>query len=217
MTSRFFSSSIHNLRNPFKSPLLFAYAAAQGGDWGSIISRFLPQLHPAHCRAIHINMPPPIMPIPWTIWRPITSLRAFLGMAFGYQYFYSEREARDLADTGKFIKDESGYQALQGTKPQTLAYGLSDSPVGLLAWLLEKYHTWTEHSADSEALTAPNVTRDDILAIITTYYITSTISSSIRIYYEFLHSSDDLRLNRLYVKAPVGVALFKGELYKVGT
>lgn len=180
--------------------------------------------------------------MPSTIRHPITCLRAYLGMAFGYKYFYSEREAHDLADTEKFNKVETGYQALQGTKPQTLAYGLSDSPVGLLgelgengifirhlgqhlnwtpffptAWLLEKYHTWTDRSADPESLTSPNITRDDILAIITTYYITSTISSSLRIYYEFGHSIDDQRFSRTYVKAPVGVAVFKGELYKVGT
>ena len=78
------------------------------------------------------------------------------------------------------MSDGAGYQAIQGTKPQTLGYGLNDSPAGLAGWIAEKFHAWTDNDGTIESAVA----RDDLLTNITTYWVTGTINSSTRLYYE---------------------------------
>ena len=75
---------------------------------------------------------------------------------------------------------EGGYAHIQGTKPQTLAYGLNDSPVGLCAWIVEKYRTWSDCNGDVESV----YTKDDLLTTVMIYWVTQTINSSTRLYYE---------------------------------
>lgn len=84
----------------------------------------------------------------------------------------------------EFTMKEGGYFMLQSTKPQSLAYGLNDSPVGLAAWLVEKYRAWSDCSGDVET----RFSKDDLLTTITLYWVTETINSSIRHYYELMHS-----------------------------
>lgn len=104
-------------------------------------------------------------------------------------------------------ESEGGYNHQQATKPQTLSYGLNDSPVGLAAWIIEKFQTWTDCGGDLDRV----LTRDELLTNVMIYWLTETIHSSTRLYYE--SRERPLRLspaNR--VKPPVAVALFPKEI-----
>jgi pimeloyl-ACP methyl ester carboxylesterase len=99
--------------------------------------------------------------------------------------------------------EEGGYMALQTTRPQTLGYGLADSPAGLAAWIVEKWHAWTDPPGGD--LTAC-ISRDDLLATVTLYWATGTINSANRLYYERAHHPRE-RLPEDRIDVPLGVAL----------
>ncbi|QRW00674.1 epoxide hydrolase [Ceratobasidium sp. AG-Ba] len=115
---------------------------AQGGDWGSLVCRALAVHHQGSCVGTHINMmiatPPSILKNPWMTTKIILG---FMGLPGGI----AEHEVNALKGVQQFQKYESAYAQLQGTKPQTLAVGLTDSPVGLLAWITEKLYVWTDN------------------------------------------------------------------------
>ena len=92
-------------------------------------------------------------------------------------------EEKFIEELKHFLKEETGYQWIQGTKPQTLAYGLTDSPVGLAAWLVEKFHTWTDCRGDLDGWLG----RDTMLTNIMLYWITGAIGSSFWPYYARMH------------------------------
>ncbi|MCJ1290298.1 hypothetical protein MMC34_001834 [Xylographa carneopallida] len=108
----------------------------QGGDWGSMITRTMGKLYSESCVASHINLPRGMKPSFFS--NPILAIQHFLTP-------YSETEKKGLGRTQWFLQQGSGYRVLQGTKPQTLGYALADSPVGLLAWIYEKLHDWTDN------------------------------------------------------------------------
>jgi microsomal epoxide hydrolase len=161
---------------------------AQGGDWGSAISTWIGVDDTAHCAAIHLNLV--------FVARPREG-DPMEGV--------SEAEMQRAQARGAYMAEETGYQAIQSTKPQTLGYGLNDSPVGLASWIVEKFHGWTQHDGDHEQA----VTRDDILTNITVYWATQTITSSTRLYYENRHSGNKYPQR---IETPTCVALFPGEL-----
>jgi microsomal epoxide hydrolase len=164
--------------------------AAQGGDWGSFITARLGQAHPEKLAGIHLNMVP-VAPHP--------AERTKL----------SEAEEAFLKEAEAFQKTEGGYQKIQGTKPQTLAYGLSDSPVGLAAWIVEKFYTWTECGGNIES----RVAKEDLLTNIMIYWVTNTINSSFYLYYRLLHQP--WRLGRgEKITVPTGIASFPGEILR---
>jgi microsomal epoxide hydrolase len=132
---------------------------AQGGDWGSMISTQIGIQDPTHCAGIHLNM---LIAVP------------------GPEDELDEEETQAMTDAITLMSDGAGYQAIQGTKPQTLGYGLNDSPAGLAGWIAEKFHAWTDNDGTIESAVA----RDDLLTNITTYWVTATINSSTRLYYE---------------------------------
>ncbi len=103
--------------------------------------------------------------------------------------------------------EESGYQAIQRTKPQTLAYGLTDSPVGLAGWIVEKWRSWSDCHGDIET----RFTKDEILTNISIYWFTKTINSSTRYYYEMTHDPAG-NAGPGPVKVPAGFAAFPGEI-----
>jgi pimeloyl-ACP methyl ester carboxylesterase len=113
----------------------------------------------------------------------------------------TERAFLGLGD--RWAADEGGYMALQTTRPQTLGYGLTDSPAGLAAWILEKWHAWTDPPGGDLAARIP---RDDLLAILTIYWATGTINSANRLYYERAHHPR-ARLAGDRIDVPLGVAL----------
>jgi pimeloyl-ACP methyl ester carboxylesterase len=162
---------------------------AQGGDWGSMVSRHLGDLAPEHVVGVHVNMmtaTPPGEP------DDLADL--------------SDREAAAMARAKDYFTTGSGYVAIQSTRPQTLAYGLVDSPVGLLAWILEKFWAWT----DNEGRPTDAIDRDEILTDVSIYWFTRTAGSSARLYYESL-GSGAVRVPATS-KVPLGVANFPMEI-----
>ncbi len=118
----------------------------------------------------------------------------------------SPAEEQFLKDAENWRKTESGYAMMQSTKPQTLAFGLNDSPVGLAAWIIEKFRTWSDCDGNVEK----RFTKDELLANLTIYWATETISSSIRLYYENAH---DQEASWGRVEVPTAMAMLPKDLF----
>ncbi len=138
--------------------------AAQGGDWGSFVTAWLGAQRADHVIGIHLNLLP---------------LRRDAAMFTNPD----EDEKRFLGELELFLKEETGYQAIQGTRPQTLAFALSDSPVGLAAWFVEKYRAWTDCNGDPRNA----LTTEEMLGNISLYWFTNCIGASFWPYYARLH------------------------------
>lgn len=165
---------------------------AQGGDWGSFVARVLAIRHSDACKAIYLNMfvtPPP------SKFNPIEVVKYLTGS-------YTAEEIQDLHDTQRFIDDETGYQAIQSTRPQTLNFALTDSPVGMLAWIREKLNAWTDNYP---------WTSDEIITWVMLYY--ATAKPATHIYREFRPAR--AQVLSTYISIPVGVSVFPKELYKM--
>jgi microsomal epoxide hydrolase len=163
---------------------------AQGGDWGAQVATRIGALDPEHCVAIHLNMP---------IGRRPRDTAVEL----------SPQEEADLADLAAFQSEESGYALLQGTKPQTVGVALNDSPAGLLAWIVEKFRTWSDCDGNPENC----FTRDQLITNVMLYWLTGTITSSARLYRE--QRLAGLRGERPdYVTVPTGVARYPKEILR---
>jgi len=158
---------------------------AQGGDWGSSISRELGVLVPDHLTGVHLNM-------------LFTRVPPDAGEL-------TEVEQERVAAAERFRATGAGYGAIQSTRPQTIAYGLTDSPAGQLAWIAEKFGEWTDNGLPDEA-----VDRDQLLANVTLYWLTATAGSSARLYYESARSGS--RGQPTPSIAPTGVAVFPREI-----
>jgi pimeloyl-ACP methyl ester carboxylesterase len=159
--------------------------AAQGGDWGSYITATLGQVYPDKVIGIHLNMLP--------------------ARSFAPQEVTSEAERNWLEQRAQWVREESGYSHIQGTRPQTLAYGLNDSPVGLAGWIVEKFRAWSDCHGEIESV----FTKDELLTNIMIYWVTQTINSSTRLYYETTHQRETLSGR---VEVPTGVAVFPAEI-----
>ena len=163
---------------------------AQGGDWGAQVATRIGALDPRHCVGIHLNMPladRPDEPEP-----------------------LSDAEQADLAVIAHFRREESGYAQEQGTKPQTLGVALNDSPAGLLAWIVEKFRTWSDCDGHPENA----FTRDQMITNVMTYWVTQTITSSMRLYWERLHG-DAQEQEHEFVGVPTGVARYPKEPLRI--
>jgi pimeloyl-ACP methyl ester carboxylesterase len=162
----------------------------QGGDWGAIIGRWHAGNYPEHVVGLHSNFvlggPPPGVD-------PVGGVPA------------AELEMRE--ERAEAFAEGSAYQDIQGTKPQTLGYGLNDSPAGLAAWILEKFHGWSDNDGHVESA----FTKDELLTNITLYWVTQTITSSTRIYYESRHTPPARPVG--FVEVPTGAAIFPKEIY----
>jgi pimeloyl-ACP methyl ester carboxylesterase len=162
---------------------------AQGGDWGGIATAHLGDLDAAHLAGIHLNMANAPRPPGFDD----TTL--------------TEQEQDDLRDMRAFRKKETGYQAIQGSKPQTIAYALNDSPAGLAGWIVEKFRTWSDCGGDVESA----VSRDDLLTNLTVYWVTGTAGSSARLYYETLSGGTPVMPTQR-AEVPTAVARFPREI-----
>ncbi len=169
----------------------YARYGAQGGDWGALVTNWIGVLDPAHCAGIHLNM---------LVALPPADPKALEGL--------TPDEQKALADVARFQADETGYQAIQGSKPHTLGYGLNDSPAGLLAWIVEKFRTWSDCDGDVER----SFTKDELLTNVMLYWVTQTIASSCRLYCENRRGGR-YGLDQV-VKVPTGVAVFPKEIYR---
>ena len=118
----------------------------------------------------------------------------------------SEAEKKLIEDIKIFQQQEFAYAMLHSTKPQTLAYGLNDSPAGLAAWIVEKFRAWSDCQGNVEN----RFTKDELLTNLTLYWVTETINSSIRLYYESAHNWSANAGKR--VEVPIGVAMFPKDM-----
>jgi pimeloyl-ACP methyl ester carboxylesterase len=163
---------------------------AQGGDWGAQVATRIGPLDPEHCAAIHLNMP--------LADRPEDTVPL------------SDADKADLAVIAHFRREESGYAQEQGTKPQTLGVALNDSPAGLLAWIVEKFRAWSDCDGHPENA----FTRDQLITNVMTYWVTQTITSSTRLYWERRHI-DAPEDAPAYVGVPTGIARYPKEPLRI--
>jgi pimeloyl-ACP methyl ester carboxylesterase len=171
-----------------KEELGYYRFAAQGGDIGSGVTARLALNNPELLAGIHI-----------------TDVRnPYLGDGAPE---LSEAERKFQAEEEKWEEEEGAYGSNQATKPQTLAYGLNDSPAGLAAWVVEKFRSWSDCDGDVER----RFTKDELLTNITIYWATETINSSIRLYYEHQHNSSPSKHGER-IQVPTAVALFPKDL-----
>jgi microsomal epoxide hydrolase len=138
--------------------------AAQGGDWGGITASRMGYAHADKLIGIHVNL---------------LAVRREPGMLTDP----TPEERKYLDELAYWLKEETGYQWIQGTRPQTLSFGLTDSPAGLAAWIIEKFRAWSDCGGDVESA----FTRDQLLANISLYWFTGAIGSSFFPYYFRMH------------------------------
>ncbi len=164
--------------------------AVQGGDIGAGVTSRLGFAHPNDLYGIHLT----------SVTRPTP----YLGPGARE---LSEDEKALIDQREKWQQAEGGYAHIQGTKPQTLAYGLNDSPAGLAAWIVEKYRTWSDCGGNVEN----RFTKDELLTTITIYWVTQTISSSTRMYYENQKNTWNMSAEER-INVPSAVAVFPAEI-----
>src|SRR6266545_2146745 len=163
---------------------------AQGGDWGAFITARLGYAYPDRLAGIHLNL--------LTLRRDIKPAE-----------HPTAEERQYLQDLGQWTREEAGYQWIQGTKPQTLAYGLTDSPAGLAAWIVEKFRTWSDCGGDVER----RFTKDELLTNITLYWVTGAINSSFWPYYARFHAPWPIADGQR-VEVPTAYAAFPKEIVR---
>lgn len=167
---------------------------AQGGDWGSGITRWLAGNDGAHCIGGHSNFPSGSPP------------------ATNPERGVSTKEMERYQQRRKELSDQYAYGAIQGTRPLTLGYGLNDSPAGLAAWIVDKFWAWSDHGGKLEN----SFSKDELLTNVMIYWITESMPSSTRIYYESQHNQPRPQSMAPFpVKgkpAPMGFALFPKEI-----
>ncbi len=163
---------------------------AQGGDWGCFVASRLAHAHPAQTMGIHLNLMP---------------LRRDAKMVENP----TDEERRYLDELAYWLKEETGYQWIQGTKPQSLAFGLTDSPVGLAAWIIEKFRTWSDCDGDIESV----FSLDQVLANIALYWFTEAINSSFWPYYARMHRPWPIP-DGATIAVPTGYSAFPTEILR---
>jgi pimeloyl-ACP methyl ester carboxylesterase len=163
----------------------YNHYVAQGGDWGAGVTTWMAKQRVSGLTAVHLNLPILFPPPP--------------PPAGGYTV--AEQQAVDHLD--KYVRDASGYASIQGTRPQTLGYGLADSPVGQAMWIYEKLQAWSDNRG-GEAIST-----DHALDDITLYWLTDTAASSARLYYESF-AKDFVRMP---IDLPVAVSVFTGDFF----
>src|SRR4051794_8128896 len=165
--------------------------AAQGGDWGAGIATRLGYAFRERMIGIHINLMMAAGRDPADFPNPTAEEQAY------------------LAELKRWVREETGYQWIQGTKPQTLAFALTDSPAGLAAWIAEKFRAWS----DCDGIIENAISRDRMLADISLYWFTGAIGSSFWPYYARLHGAAILPAGGI-ISVPTGYAQFPREMLK---
>jgi microsomal epoxide hydrolase len=162
--------------------------AAQGGDWGAFITACLGAAYPERVAGIHVNL--------LAVRRDQMPPAAPTGEEKAY-----------LEELAHWMREETGYLQIQGTRPQTLAYGLTDSPVGLAAWIVEKFRAWSDCGGDVER----RFSKDVLLTNVMLYWVTGAIGSSFWPYYARAHSAWPIS-ERRPVRVPTAYASFPREI-----
>jgi pimeloyl-ACP methyl ester carboxylesterase len=164
--------------------------AAQGGDWGGFVSSRLGFAHPDKLIGIHLNL---------------LAVRRDPAMLANP----TEEERKFLDELQVWLKEETGYQWIQGTRPQTLAFALTDSPTGLAAWIVEKFRAWSDCGGELESV----FTKDQILGNVSLYWFTGAIGSSFWPYYVRMHGPWPIPEGRT-VDVPTGYCEFPREIVR---
>ena len=159
---------------------------AQGGDWGSFVTTSIAQQDAAHLAGIHIQLP--IAPLTPELLTELTPA-----------------EEASLAASAHYARWDSGYSSQQSTRPQTLGYGLADSPAFQCAWIVEKFWSWTDNDGHPEQALA----RDDLLDNVMLYWLPNHGASSARLYWESFHDQ-----NMAPVTVPAGCSIFPSEIVR---
>ncbi|HEU4837672.1 MAG TPA: epoxide hydrolase [Pyrinomonadaceae bacterium] len=169
---------------------------AQGGDFGAGITTFMALENPKPMIGIHLSN---------------LEIAPYTG-AGARQLSAAEKIYRERNE--EFWREEYGYKAIQSTKPQTLGYALNDSPAGLAAWILEKWRSWS----DSRGNLNERISRDFLLTTVTLYWVTQTITSSMRDYFDNDNKRFRITLGReAFVSVPTGIAVFAKNFVDEGT
>jgi pimeloyl-ACP methyl ester carboxylesterase len=163
---------------------------AQGGDWGALITQCMGQTETTHCAAIHVTMPI-VEPDPETM------------------HDLTEREQSALEGMAFYSEWDSGYSKQQSTRPQTLGYGLADSPVGQMAWIVEKFYAWTDCEKNGTRHPEHVISRDELLDNVMFYWVNNCAASSARLYWESFHNP-----NRDPITMPTGCSIFPREIFR---
>jgi pimeloyl-ACP methyl ester carboxylesterase len=160
---------------------------AQGGDWGAVVTTAIALQDTEHCHGVHLNMP---------VVRPDPATMSSL----------TQEEKDGLAGMQHYQDWDSGYSKQQSTRPQSLGYGLADSPAGQAAWILEKFWAWTDCNGNPENA----LTRDEMLDDVMLYWLPNAAASSARLYWESFN-----KINYDPVRIPVGCSVFPKEIFRV--
>jgi pimeloyl-ACP methyl ester carboxylesterase len=178
--ARFGTEEIAECYAELMTKLGYERYGVQGGDWGAFIGSRIAARYAERVIGLHLNL---------------LAVRRDPKIAAA-----TAEEGEYLRHLAHWLKEETGYQAIQGTKPQTLAYGLTDSPAGLAAWIAEKFRTWSDGG----------ISRDDLLANISLYWFTGAIGSSFWPYHARLHRPWPFET----VSVPTGYAEFPKEILR---
>jgi pimeloyl-ACP methyl ester carboxylesterase len=167
---------------------------AQGGDWGSGIVRWLAANDGGHCIGAHSNFPGGGQPME----EPMRGV--------------TPQEIERMQERQRELADHRAYGTIQGTRPLTLAYGIHDSPAGLAAWIIDKFWAWSDHGGRLEN----SFTKDELLTNVMIYWVSNSMPSATRIYYESQHNLPRPASMTPFAAsgppAPVGYALFPKEI-----
>jgi len=169
---------------------------SQGGDWGSVVTDKMALQKPEGLLGIHVNMPATVPP------EIAKSLQAGDPAPAGL----STKEKAAYEALNKLYTKGGGYAAMMVTRPQTLGYGLTDSPVGLAAFFLDKMNEWTYSGGDAEK----SLTKDEILDDISLYWLTNTAVSGAQLYWE----NNANNFNAVDIDIPAAITVFPGEIYQ---
>jgi len=158
---------------------------AQGGDWGAMVTSSLGVNHSDHVAGLHLNMP---LAVP-DLSQPLT-----------------DAEQASMDGFANYERWEAGYSKQQSTRPQTVGYGLADSPAGQAAWVVEKFWAWTDSGGHPENV----LTRDELLDNVMLYWLPGAGASSARLYWESFADVDFTPIN-----VPVGCSIFPKEIFRM--
>jgi len=181
----------------------------QGGDWGAMIGANMAMMFPDNVLAYHSNM--------CTGMSPLSAFKMFVA-SFYPSWFIEDKEFSSwvypFAPKFLDILQETGYMHLQATKPDTIGVALQNNPVGLAAYIIEKFSTWTnkEYRNLADGGLEKYFTLDSLLDNIMIYYLTNSITTSVRIYKENFIEESIHNPGRVHVHTPTGCARYKHEL-----
>jgi pimeloyl-ACP methyl ester carboxylesterase len=169
---------------------------AQGGDWGSVVSHAMARQASPGLLAIHVNMPATVP----------SDVAACLVEGGPPPPGLSKVERAAFESLDRFYKKSCGYSAMMVTRPQTVGYGLADSPAGLAAWMYDKFAEWTY----SNGMPERSLSRDQMLDDVTLYWLTNSATSSAQLYWE----NNANNFNAVDVSLPTAITVFPGEIYR---